>query len=127
MDATAAGWLSSTMIPCVRAKPGTTFYTIAPGGFALIAAIHHTAQVIGHDLTITSGTDGTHSGPDDPHHTGNAYDVRISDLPDHELALKTMQDFLGPLFFVWIEDEGTPNQHIHCQVKKGTIYPPEAT
>ncbi len=34
------------------------------------------------DLTITSGTDGAHSGPGDPHYHGEAYDVRSHDLDD---------------------------------------------
>src|SRR5712692_2096516 len=109
------------MTPCVRVKPGVSFATIAPGGFMLLAAIQHAAEQISHDLTITSACDGEHSGISDPHHRGEAYDVRIKDLPDPHLALKVMQDFLGERFFVWIEDEGTENQHIHGQVRKGTV------
>jgi hypothetical protein len=114
-------------IPVVRCKPGVQFTVIAPGGFALLSAIDLTAKEIEHDLTITSACDGTHSGPSDPHHTGNAYDIRVSDLPNPQHALETLQVQLGPLFFAWIENAGQPNQHIHCQVKKGTVYPPLVT
>ena len=124
------------MTPCVRVKDGVTFaaiagpYTgvIAPGGFVLLAAIFATAQIIGHDLTITSGSDGCHSGELDPHHRAEAYDVRTHGLTaeQKELALKTIQDASGPRFFAFIEDAGTDNEHIHCQVAKGTVYPPVA-
>jgi len=108
----------------VRVKDGVQFAVIAPGGFRLLAAIDATAQGIAHDLTITSGTDGEHSGPDDPHHRGEAYDVRTNDLPDKQHALDVLKAEIGPLFYAFIEDPGTPNEHIHCQVNKGTTFPP---
>lgn len=120
------------MIYVLRVKEGVTFAavsgpyrgTIAPAGFAILATFQHVAQVIEHDITITSGSDGAHSGPDDPHHWGEAYDCRTHDLPDKQVALEAMKDFAGPLFFFWIEDEDGPNEHIHGQRKKGTVYPP---
>ena len=120
------------MIPCLRVKPGVAFNVIAPGGFRILAALESAASHIAHDLTITSACDGEHSGPDDPHHRGEAYDVRTHDLPDKQLALKAIKDFLdipegeqqGSRFFAWIENEGEENEHIHCQVRKGTVYPP---
>jgi hypothetical protein len=112
------------MIYCVRVKPGVQFTTIAPGGFVLLGALDLTAKQIEHDLTITSACDGLHSGPDDPHHRGEAYDVRTHDLPNPEHAVETLIVQLGPLFFAFLEDAGTDNEHIHCQVRKGTVYPP---
>jgi hypothetical protein len=122
------------MIPCVRVKSGVTFAavigayegTIAPAGFVLLSAIWKASQVIQHDLTITSGTDGCHSGTTDPHHSAEAYDVRTHDLTAEQkaLALKTIQDEAGPLFFAFLEAAGTDNEHIHAQRKKGTTYPP---
>lgn len=120
------------MTPCVRVKPGVLFTVIAPGGFRILAALEDAADQLGHDLTITSACDGAHSGPDDPHHRGEAYDVRTKDLPDKNLALAKIKDFLGipesleqgPCFFAWIENEGQDNEHIHAQVRKGTTYPP---
>lgn len=114
------------MIPCVRFKDGVQF-KISPGGIRILAALDHAAQVIAHDITITSGADGTHSGPEDPHFRGDAYDNRTHDLPDPQLALKAIQDFLGDRFFSWIEAAGTDNEHIHTQVRKGTVYPPVPT
>lgn len=113
------------MIPCVRVKEGVEFKVIAPGGFVILAAIQRAAVALGHDITISSGTDGAHSGPGDPHHRGEAYDVRTHDLPDKNAALELIQRYIGyALFFAFIEDPGTQDEHIHIQVKKGTAYPP---
>jgi hypothetical protein len=122
------------MIPCLRVKPGVTFPaingpwqgTIAPAGFVLLAAILAAAKAIQHDLTITSGSDGCHSGQTDPHHTAEAYDVRTKDLTEEQkaLSLSTIIAEAGPLFYAFLEDAGTDNEHIHCQRKKDTFYPP---
>lgn len=114
------------MIPVVRVKDGVEFTLIAPGGARILAALDYVAGQIAHDLTITSACDGAHSGSDDPHHRGEAYDVRTKDLPDKQLALSTLESFLGERFFAWIEDADTDNEHIHVQVRKGTVYPPPA-
>ena len=111
------------MIPCVRFKD-TVKLVGSPGGVCILAAFDHAAKMIYHNITVTSGADGTHSGPDDPHFKGNALDGRTHDLPDPDLALKAIQDYLGVLFFAWIESRGLPNEHIHAQVSKGTVYPP---
>lgn len=112
--------------PCVRVKDGVEFKVIAPSGFVILAAIQLAAESLAHDLTITSGTDGEHSGPNDPHHRGEAYDVRTKDLPDKQAALLAIEKnlFDEEHFFAFIEDPGTDNEHIHCQVRKGTEYPP---
>lgn len=120
------------MIPCVRVKEGVQFTLIAPGGMRILAALEYAADKISHDLTITSATDGCHSGENDPHHRGEAYDVRSKDLPDPTLALNAIKDFLaipeneqeGSRFFAWLENSGTDNEHIHIQVRKGMQYPP---
>jgi hypothetical protein len=108
----------------VRTKPGVEFSIIAPGGFKILSAIVAVAEKLGHDLTITSGTDGEHSGPNDPHHRGEAYDVRVHDLPDPTLVLQTLQAELDHTqFFSFLEDPGSENEHLHVQVKKGTTCP----
>lgn len=111
----------------VSHKEDAKFATISPGGFVLLAAIHGAAIALGVDLIITSGTDGCHSGEADPHHFGNAYDVRVHDFAPEtqQKILEFIQRAAGPEFYAFIEDPGTPNLHIHCQVKKGTHYPPD--
>lgn len=112
----------------VTLKPGVLFEVIAPGGFVLLHAIQSAADLLKVDLVITSGTDGMHSGYADPHHKGEAYDIRIHDFaPDlQQKILQAIQQTAGPAFFAFIEDPGTGNEHIHAQVKKGTTYPAEA-
>ena len=115
------------MIPVVLVKDGVMFKMGAPGGFVILAAITGACAAIGHDVTITSGSDGEHSGPNDPHHSGNAYDVRTHDVPDKNALLLEIEKRLDPgCFFAFIEDPGGPNEHIHAQVRKGTVYPPVA-
>ena len=128
----------------VHIKPGVLFTTIAPAGFRLLAAIEHAARWLHVDLTITSACDGAHSGPHDPHHRGEAYDVRCHDLPedlkDTVVAMimagcseggevppfplaSTPRSCATVLFFGFVESPGTPNEHIHVQLRNGRAYP----
>lgn len=118
---------------CVKAAPGVSFTrvtfdgkveSIAPGGFRLLAALWAVSVIRQESLTITSACDGEHSGPDDPHHRGEAYDVRSHDLTDKHATLACLVANLDRrYFYAFLEDEGTPNEHIHCQVRKGVAYP----
>lgn len=111
-------------MPVVRVKDGVLFTVIAPAGFRILAAIDAASQQLGYDLTITSACDGEHSGPDDPHHTGEAYDVRSHDCPDKDEAFVTiMRPLPSESFWGFLEAQGTTNEHFHIQRKKGTVYP----
>lgn len=111
----------------VRTKAGVVFSIIAPAGFRILSAIDRTADVFGHDLEITSACDGAHSGPHDPHHTGEAYDIHTKDFSNNELkqlVLDSIMRYLGEEhFFGFLEDPGTDNEHLHVQRKKDTVYP----
>jgi hypothetical protein len=128
----------------IRVKPGVTFTTIAPAGFAILAALHGAIHFCRIDAVITSACDGEHSGPGDPHHRGEAYDVRTHGLTDAEKdallwhlleALRrpgepTAQPLAGiprslatSAFFGFIESAGTPGEHLHVQLRKGRTYP----
>jgi hypothetical protein len=114
------------MYSVVRVKDGVLFSKIAPGGFRILSAIETTARKLNDDLWITSACDGTHSGPNDPHHRGEAYDVRSHDFLAGEKAmlLNAFQSLLpGDQFYCFLESAGTANEHFHLQVKKGTEYP----
>ncbi|SRR6266568_1222032 len=113
------------MIPIVKVKQGVLFTTIAPGGFCILSAIQRTCIAKGYDLTITSACDGEHSGPNDPHHRGEAFDLRTNDLNVDQKTdiLKTIIMYLGDKFYAFLESPNTPNEHIHIQVAKGTTYP----
>jgi len=110
---------------CVYVKSGVLFTIIAPGGFRILSAVDQTALALDLDLVITSGCDGVHSGPGDPHHSGNAYDIRSHDLTSDQKdkVLVWLIKLLGPAFYVFLESPNTDNEHFHAQVKKGTIYP----
>jgi hypothetical protein len=107
-----------------EATVGPYIGKIAPGGFALLAAIQGAADALGRDVTISSGSDGCHSGVNDPHHRAEAYDIRTHDIPDKGALLQEIQNRL-PVgrFYVFIEALNTENEHIHGQVRKGTTYP----
>jgi hypothetical protein len=109
----------------VRVKDGVHFTIIAPAGFRILESISCVARKVGIDLTITSACDGMHSGPEDPHHRGEAYDIRTHDLGDSKtVVLNALQALLPTAsFYVFLEAPGTANEHIHAQVRKGTTYP----
>lgn len=106
-------------------KPGVQFTVIAPGGFCILSAIQQAAVLSGVDLVITSACDGEHSGPMDPHHRGEAYDVRTHDLGQEKFSILAL--VMGSLppgrFYGFLEDPYTDNEHLHFQVKKGTTFP----
>lgn len=138
--------MANTISPpgVVRVKPGVLFTTIAPAGFRMLSAIEGAARACRVDLTITSACDGEHSGPDDPHHRGEAYDVRAHGLSDWQ-KVSVLDAILractapgeGPpaegstiavgwttaQFFGFLEAAGTDNEHLHVQLRKGRSYP----
>jgi hypothetical protein len=123
----------------VRVKEGVEFSVIAPAGFRILSALVDTAFVLRRDLTITSGTDGEHSGPSDPHKLGEAYDVRSHDFDPEQRddvlhTIMSKLDFLDTPFAVdggvangafwgFLEAPGTPNEHFHVQRRRGVVYP----
>lgn len=110
----------------VTVKPGVEFATIAPGGFAILSAIQRACIASQVNLTITSGTDGEHSGPTDPHKRGEAYDIRTHGLIEAEKA-SVLSNLMGVLgwerFYAFVESPNTESEHLHVQIRKGTTYP----
>ena len=120
----------------LSAKEGVQFAVISPGGFHILAALDAASAKLGLDLVITSGTDGEHSGPNDPHHLGKAYDVRsqgFSDTVKQTILTAVMRELGTPVagdgglvtaqFFGWLEAEDTFNEHFHVQQRHGVEYP----
>lgn len=111
----------------VLVKEGVKFDVIAPGGFVILAALVAISNQLRYDITITSGTDGIHSGESDPHHFGRAYDIRCHDYPEKQQLLTSLINILAAsypgIFFAWIEDEGSTNEHLHVQVRHGMEIP----
>jgi hypothetical protein len=108
----------------VHVKAGVQFTRIAPAGFRILGALEQLARTIPLALTITSACDGVHSGPNDPHHRGEAYDVRSHDFDavTKQQVVDRLRAELGPQFAVILEGPDTPNEHLHCQVRKFTVY-----
>jgi hypothetical protein len=109
----------------VKVKPGVTFNVIAPAGYMILDSLKAASKTLGFDLTITSGDDGAHSGPTDPHKTGEAYDVRSNDLA-HEQKAQVLHAVMGALemgrFYGFLEGMDTANEHFHFQRSKGTAF-----
>jgi len=124
----------------VTIKDGVLFALLAPAGLAILDALRRTAQNLEMDLVITSGTDGKHSGPDDPHYTGEAYDVRSQGLSSDDkqkvlrevmlqlqrgpadAPIETDQGLFTLHFFGFLESQGTTNEHFHFQRRNRTTF-----
>ncbi len=101
--------------------------SLAFAGARILEVLKHLAGDYPFSLVITSARDGVHSGPHDPHHTGEAFDIRTHHLtPEQKRRVITdlqAELYREPrLFFVQIEGRGTANEHIHCQRRKGHTY-----
>ena len=113
-------------------KKGVEFGTsLAPAGARILEVLKKVAAEGDFDITITSARDGVHSGSADPHHSGEAFDLRTKTLtPDQKQVLLTqLRQELYPQtpgalrrFYVVLEDAGGSNEHIHCQRRLGTTY-----
>ena len=110
----------------VLVKSNVLFSVIAPGGFRILSAIDRTAAALDCDLVITSACDGLHSGELDPHHRGEAYDIRSHDFSQEQKdrILAQIMTYLGwDRFYGFLESPGTDNEHFHVQVARGKTYP----
>ena len=92
--------LSTGLHMALKVKQGVEF-TVAPAGVAILQTLKSVSKILALDLTITSGSDGAHSGPNDPHKRGEAYDIRSHDIPpgDRMRILSMIMSQLGPDFF----------------------------
>ena len=125
----------------LQSRPGVSFATIRPAGFAILGALYLATQQVGVSLDITSGTD-SHAATD-PHATGEAYDVSVRGLSAQQISdiKDELEGSLGPLFTVLYEVPAVPSDptlrpiayvnihatgpHFHVQKKKGTVFPPD--
>lgn len=104
--------------------PGIDRDRLAPAGARILEVLKQIAAPSPLDITITSAADGTHSGPADPHHSGEAFDVRTHGLSPEQIIrfLGDIRIRLGGRFYAFVEDPNGPNEHIHIQKRKGTVY-----
>lgn len=85
----------------------------------IVAALVNAANALGlkEDMFVTSCNDSVHA-KGSAHYTDEAADFRLHHLQPadkHRLA-DALKARLGSTFTVLIEDEGLPNEHLHCQV-----------
>jgi|TARA_R110000787_G_scaffold141904_6_gene255464 hypothetical protein len=76
------------------------------------------------NIVITSVNDSGHS-THSRHYTDEAIDIRTRNFPksvDRQRFQTALRRALGKPFTVLFEGGGTPNQHIHIQPRKGSMY-----
>ena len=112
----------------LRIKPGVVFTPqFPPAGARILEVLKRLAGIYTFDVTITSAADGEHSGPADPHHTGEAFDLRTHDLTAAQKSL-LLHDLQTDLyreprqFYAFMEAPGAPNEHVHVQRRNGVTY-----
>mgnify|MGYP001609480528 FL=1 len=109
-------------------KTGVDFgVVLAPAGARMLDVLKRLVAGYPFDITITSARDGVHSGPGDPHHSGEAFDLRTKPLTDPQKAtlLTDLRETLYKTprkFWVDLEAPGQPYEHIHVQRRKGVTY-----
>lgn len=108
----------------VKFKSSVRFKALTPALMRILEAVMELdTQLIG-DIVITSVNDSKHS-ENSAHYRNEAVDIRCNDRPKHidRLMVDALRHTLGDKFFVLYEGEGTPNEHIHVQLRKGQSYP----
>ena|SRR5688572_28939417 len=97
-----------------------TFKTITPALLHILRALQRADSYFPEDMIITSVNDGKHA-VNSAHYRDEAVDIRCNDRPKHVdmVLVDYLKDLLGPSFLVLYESEGTPNEHIHIQLRKG--------
>jgi hypothetical protein len=111
-------------------KSGVRFATITPALLHMLVTVERLSRTLfglpAEGLVITSGSDSTHMAGS-KHYTGEAIDLRSKTLgPLKGTLVATLRAELGTQFTVLLEQQGTPNEHIHCQVRKGRRFDPDA-
>lgn len=109
----------------VRFKEGARVHVLTPALLRIFTVVVQADAYFPEDMVITSVNDSTAHRPDSAHYRDEAIDLRCNDRPHHvDLdLLRFLEGTLGPKFTVLYEAAGTPNEHIHIQLKKGRTWP----
>lgn len=111
-------------------KDGVVFKKFTAGiiwAIARLDLLSKISELCPAEIMITSANDSTHSAGS-KHYYDEAFDVRSHnfDVAKKELFRTQLEDFLNsnsPCYFtVLLEYIGTPNEHFHIQVRRGTRY-----
>jgi len=107
-------------------KPTVRFKAFTPALLRILRGVYTVAQAIETpaDVVITSANDSDHL-PTSQHYRDMAIDLRTrtfaSETDKLRFAAKLRAE-LGSAFTVLYEGAGTPGEHLHVQVRKGTTY-----
>ena len=104
------------MIIC---KQGVQFTKFRTETLKLMTVADACYKAFGCTCRITCGTDG-HSLTD-PHTNGYAIDMGTHELPEEKKQpiLKAIQEAAGPDYYIFLEAQGTDNEHFHGQTRIG--------
>lgn len=107
-------------------KPSVRFKAFTPALLRLLRGVYHVAcdTVDPPEIVITSANDSTH-GTGSRHYTDEALDLRVHSFATEAARLRfaqALRNELGPAFTVLYESAGTPNAHLHLQVRKSHTY-----
>jgi hypothetical protein len=108
----------------VICKDGVRVKRLTPALVRILRVVLDADQHFPEDMVVTSVNDSRHA-EGSAHYRDEAIDLRCNDRPRHvDLELcRFLSGTLGPRFLVLYEGEGTPNEHIHIQLKKGAKWP----
>lgn len=104
----------------VTFKSTVRLRALTPVLMSIFSAILHLDGELAGDIVITSVNDSQHK-PNSQHYRDTAVDIRTNDRPRHvdQVMVVRLRQLLGPNYTVLYESEGTPNEHIHIQLKMG--------
>jgi hypothetical protein len=107
-------------------KSTVRFRAFTPAMMRMLRGIYRVAETLAEppSIVVTSANDSTHSA-NSRHYTDEALDIRTKNLPSEAAARQlvvALREELGPAFTVLYEGAGTPNAHLHLQVRRFTTY-----
>ena len=99
----------------MKLKYGIRLTDLSPQIVLAAMVVQECYRELGGVATITSANDSTH-GVNSLHYKGRALDFRTRDFEgDKHALLALIRASLGENFDVLLEDEGGPQEHIHCE------------
>jgi hypothetical protein len=96
---------------------------VKPHCLGMMAAVANVAQMLTTplDVVITAGTDGAHMAGS-KHYIGEALDIRSKGFPNRatkKMFIEQVLGRLGPGYQMFVESEGTENEHFHLEYDPG--------
>jgi hypothetical protein len=108
----------------VTFKTSARVARLTPALVHIFQAVVSADGAFAEDMVITSVNDSRHA-PGSAHYRDVAVDLRCNDRvrATDEALCDFLEMALGPKFLVLYEGAGTPNEHIHIQLRKGQTWP----